>query len=187
MAPTPQKLDIPDRDVRQSARISDMQKALLARAKPLTSQTDKESLTHAAMILHHVLENLDSGEGVHRDWVPIYEWIRPHLPGFVSKEMADRLTGFFGRLSPLDPGVEDLDPKSIRVAFLLGAGASKPKPSSIPTVKELLPQLLDRARRLDRDDVTKLAEFCEAGNIDNIEDLLTAAQLLPFAAAIRES
>ena len=65
---------------------------------------------------------------------------------------------------------------------MLGAGASKPSPSDIPTVKELLPQLLERARRLDRDDVTQLAAFCEQRKIDNIEDLLTAAQLASFSS-----
>jgi NAD-dependent SIR2 family protein deacetylase len=65
---------------------------------------------------------------------------------------------------------------------LLGAGASKPEPSLIPTVKELLPQLLERARRLDRDDVTRLADYCDERKIDNIEDLLTAAQLATFCS-----
>jgi NAD-dependent SIR2 family protein deacetylase len=70
------------------------------------------------------------------------------------------------------------------VTELRGAaeGASKPEPSSIPTVKELLPQLLERARRLDRDDVTRLADYCEKREIDNIEDLLTAAQLATFCS-----
>lgn len=76
----------------------------------------------------------------------------------------------------------DVDPKGLRAAFLLGAGASKPKPSDIPTVRELLPHLLDRARRLDREDVNKLADFCEERKIDNIEDLLTAAQLATFCS-----
>jgi NAD-dependent SIR2 family protein deacetylase len=64
----------------------------------------------------------------------------------------------------------------------LGAGASKPEPSNIPTVKELLPELLERGRRLDRDDVTKLADFCERRKINNIEDLLTAAQVATFCS-----
>jgi NAD-dependent SIR2 family protein deacetylase len=68
------------------------------------------------------------------------------------------------------------------MAFVLGAGASKPTPSGIPTVKELLPQLLERARRLDREDVSKLADFCDERQITNIEDLLTAAQLSTFCS-----
>jgi len=81
---------------------------------------------------------------------------------------------------PYDPQLATLDPETGRVSFLLGAGASKPAPSGIPTVKELLPDLLTRARRLDRDEVTKVADFCDASGIDNIEDLLTAAQLSEF-------
>jgi NAD-dependent SIR2 family protein deacetylase len=45
-----------------------------------------------------------------------------------------------------------------------------------------LPQLLERGRRLDREDVTRLADFCEERRIDNIEDLLTAAQLATFSS-----
>lgn len=52
----------------------------------------------------------------------------------------------------------------------------------IPTVKELLPDMLTRARRLDREDITKLAKFCDDQNIDNIEDLLTAVQLSAFCS-----
>jgi NAD-dependent SIR2 family protein deacetylase len=43
-----------------------------------------------------------------------------------------------------------------------------------------LPDLLTRARRLDREEVAKVADFCDASKIDNIEDLLTAAQLSEF-------
>lgn len=73
-----------------------------------------------------------------------------------------------------------IDPASSNIAFLLGAGASKPEPSGIPTVAELLPDLLERGRRLDREDVNRLADFCESSNITNIEDLLTAAHLAEY-------
>lgn len=49
-------------------------------------------------------------------------------------------------------------------------------------VKELLPDLLTRARRLDREEVTRLASFCDDTGIDNIEDLLTAAQISEFCS-----
>lgn len=49
-------------------------------------------------------------------------------------------------------------------------------------MQELLPDLLSRARRLDRDDVTRLADFCEESSINNLEDLLTAAQLGEFCS-----
>jgi NAD-dependent SIR2 family protein deacetylase len=69
-----------------------------------------------------------------------------------------------------------------RVCFLLGAGASAAAPSSIPTVSELLPELWRRARKLGRDDIDRLADWCDERDIRNIEDLLTAAYLANFAA-----
>ena len=69
-----------------------------------------------------------------------------------------------------------------KVALLLGAGASAPDPSSIPTVNGLLPELWRRAKKLGREDIDGLAEWCEAANVTNIEDLLTAAYVANFAA-----
>jgi len=92
------------------------------------------------------------------------------------------IESFFESIPYLEEQLFSLDLSKVRTAFLLGAGASKPAPSNIPTVKELLPQLLERGRRLDREDVTKLADFCKEREIDNIEDLLTAAQLATFSS-----
>jgi NAD-dependent SIR2 family protein deacetylase len=90
------------------------------------------------------------------------------------------LTQELGERELIDKEIISVNPKKTRLAFLLGAGASKPKPSDIPTVKELLPDLLVRARRLDRADLRKLVDFCEETKVENIEDLLTAAQLSEF-------
>jgi len=68
------------------------------------------------------------------------------------------------------------------VCILLGAGASAPKPSSIPTVNQLLPELWHRARRLGRDEIDRLIEWCNEHKIENIEDLLTAAYIANFTA-----
>ena len=68
-----------------------------------------------------------------------------------------------------------------QLAVLLGAGASKPSPSNIPVVAEFLPELWRRARKLDREDIDKLATWCDDNNITNIEDLLTAAQIANFS------
>ena len=81
-----------------------------------------------------------------------------------------------------DSLIESIEIETQQIAFLLGAGASKPHPSNIPTVKELLPELLARARRLDREQVTQLANFCRDQHIDNIEDLLTAVQIADFCS-----
>ena len=79
-----------------------------------------------------------------------------------------------------DPLINEIDPSAVKMSFLLGAGASNP--SGIPTVKTLLKDLLDRARRLDRDELIRLAEFCDGAGITNIEDLLTAAQISEFCS-----
>ena len=67
-----------------------------------------------------------------------------------------------------------------KVAFLLGAGASKPSPSCIPTVMELLESLLQRARRIDREQINSLIHACNDQGITNIEDLLTAVYIMDF-------
>ena len=66
-----------------------------------------------------------------------------------------------------------------KIAFLLGAGASAP--SGIPTVNSLLPELWKRAKKIGRDDLDNLANFCEERKLRNIEDLLTAAYISNFA------
>jgi len=121
-------------------------------------------------------------EDVHPDWAEIFESAKDSLRRRLPPRRFDRYSTFFAELLPYDRTLEALDPEKLRISFLLGAGASKPEPSSIPTVKELLPKLLERGRRLDRDDVTKLADFCDERDIDNIEDLLTAAQLATFCS-----
>lgn len=115
-------------------------------------------------------------------WIELFRENRDNLVQFAPKPLVDPLSVFFDTLTPIDPEIQEIDPSSQRVSFLLGAGASKPQPSGIPTVKELLPQLLERARRLDRDDVNRLADFCDRRKIDNIEDLLTAAHLATFCS-----
>ncbi|MGP8259657.1 MAG: hypothetical protein ACLQM6_06850 [Acidobacteriaceae bacterium] len=123
----------------------------------------------------------DESEQVHPDWLKLYESIRDASLD-VSSAVKKEVDEFFAELVGFDRTLRELDLTKQKVTFLLGAGASKPAPSNIPTVKELLPQLLERGRRLDREDVTKLAAFCEERRIDNIEDLLTAAQLATFSS-----
>jgi NAD-dependent SIR2 family protein deacetylase len=154
--------------------ISRMQSQLLEVAKRLVTASD------AAPGLVEVLTDPDilSGqESLHPDWLPIYASSRDFLP--------ERLKSIGDSLAPTSPAMAEIDARTLRTCFLLGAGASKPKPSEIPTVKELLPDLLARGRRLDRDDVTRLADFCDRSGISNIEDLLTAAQVSEFCAKNR--
>ncbi|MEX0887558.1 MAG: SIR2 family protein [Phycisphaeraceae bacterium] len=125
---------------------------------------------------------LEGEEQVNPEWEGVYKRVRPYLDRSLHASEVETIEQFFSGLRPYDPRLSNLDPRELRITFLLGAGASKPEPSNIPTVKELLPQLLNRARRLDRDDVTRLATFCKQRRIDNIEDLLTAAHIATFCS-----
>lgn len=58
--------------------------------------------------------------------------------------------------------------------FFLGAGASKPEPSSIPLVGELLAHLWERSNQLETKPLEKLEAWCDEYGITNIEEMLTA-------------
>ncbi len=161
-------------------RISPDQKHMLDRAH--TGHPALELVTHYVMRLLDD-DDIQSGrEQIHPDWAEILREIEPRIKRRLPPPIRRQLSDFIAKMSPRDPGIGELDPGHSKLSFLLGAGASKPDPSNIPTVMELLPDLLTRARRLDRDDVTKLADFCEHRKITNIEDLLTAAQLATFCS-----
>jgi len=70
-----------------------------------------------------------------------------------------------------------------KVTFLLGAGSSAP--SGIPTVKDLLPKLWERAKKIDIKDLDKLSKWCNNRKITNIEDLLTSAYIANLTAKNR--
>src|SRR5262249_48136576 len=139
----------------------------------------------AAQAFRRVVEDDEirsESEELHPDWLQLFESRRDVLRRYLPPRAAKEIDSFFEKCRRFDQQLCTLDLVKVRTTFLLGAGASKPAPSNIPTVKELLPQLLERGRRLDREDVTKLAAFCEERGIDNIEDLLTAAQLATFSS-----
>ncbi|MGH0035321.1 MAG: SIR2 family NAD-dependent protein deacylase [Myxococcota bacterium] len=127
-------------------------------------------------------EILSGDEELHPEWLPLYQRVKRQLRREMPSRALQQLDEFFASAQPYDPDIVEIDPTCESISFLLGAGASKPKPSGIPTVKELLPDLLTRARRLDREEVTRLAAFCDDSGIDNIEDLLTAAQISEFCS-----
>ena len=140
--------------------------------------------TIKARLLAEVLmdDDVQSGEeSLHPEWVDIYRSVETSLARYMPPHYVKRIKEVFSKIEQ-DKEIATVDPSSSRIAFLLGAGASKPEPSDIPTVKELLPDLLIRARRLDRPDLQRLADFCDESSIDNIEDLLTAAQLSEFCS-----
>ena len=159
--------------------VSDYQEQLLEKAK---GRISPGNLLH---IFEQVFGDPDitfDRESVHPDWLPVFQKNRSSLKSVASPKQFREIEQFVQKMSPVDPRVADLNPEEGSLCFLIGAGASKPHPSDIPTVGELLPYMLDRARRLDREDVTKLADFCEERGIENIEDLLTAAQLAAFCS-----
>lgn len=159
--------------------VGDYQKQLLEKAK---GRIPPQNLLH---VFERVFKDPDitsEREAVHPDWLQVFEKNKSSLKTVSSLKQFREIEKFILKMSPADPGVAELDPSGGNITFLLGAGASKPNPSAIPTVRELLPDMLTRARRLDREDVTKLADFCEDREIENIEDLLTAAQLATFCS-----
>jgi NAD-dependent SIR2 family protein deacetylase len=159
--------------------ISDTQRRLLQSAK---RRTNSASLIEPLLQIINDSDIIKGKEDLHPDWIKIYEVSKRFLDRYLPSSESEKIVRFFKEVSTFDRVLTTLDPEKLKLAFLLGAGASKPTPSNIPTVKELLPQLLERARRLDREDVTKLSDFCDDRKIDNIEDLLTAAQLATFCS-----
>ncbi len=63
------------------------------------------------------------------------------------------------------------------VVYFVGAGASRPSPSNIPTVKGLLPELWIRSNRMETKPLGKLQTWCAANGIENIEEMLTAVTI----------
>lgn len=156
-------------------RISSSQQEYLRQAK--------ESISFLVEMFPQVVRDRDlqSGrEDLHPDWLDLFDKHRDKLRERIPQQAFAKIEQELGERNPCDASIAPIKPDKARLAFLLGAGASKPKPSDIPTVKELLPDLLTRAKRLDRADLGKLVEYCESTQIDNIEDLLTAAQLSEF-------
>ena len=160
-------------------RISNTQHAHLDRAKRRNVPIGILARTFSAVATEGEIRSGE--EQLHPDWIRLYSTHRSGISELTSSSRRlQEMDEIFSPSGTFDPNIGLLNPDEANICFLLGAGASKPAPSGIPTVKELLPDLLNRARRLDREEVTKLAEFCDQTNIDNIEDLLTAAQISEF-------
>lgn len=158
-------------------RISPIQRQYLVRAK--RQRTARELIEPMMSVLHD--PDIRSGkEDLHPDWTALFDTHIEKIKQQLPVELFTKIYTVFSALPVDTKSVSKINPSGARLVFLLGAGASKPDPSGIPTVKELLPDLLARAKRLDKDEVTKLAEFCESSDIMNIEDLLTAAHIAEF-------
>ena len=126
---------------------------------------------------------VEGREDLHPDWLLLFDQHRQRLQHYPRLQQEyETIRRVFESLRAVDASVRDISPEKEQIVFLLGAGASKPSPSNIPTVADLLPDLLRRARRLDREQVTNLADFCGSQGITNIEDLLTAVQISAFCS-----
>src|SRR5438552_3877852 len=76
--------------------------------------------------------NTDIYEGrepLHPEWLTLFEATHPSLDRFITNPRFKRLRDFFDAARPYDPQLAEIDPRVLRVTFLLGAGASKPSPS----------------------------------------------------------
>lgn len=78
----------------------------------------------------------------------------------------------FKRFDGLSVAYED------KILFFLGAGASNPYPSNIPTLSQLLYHLWEKADKMDSKPLKKLQTWCQENNISNIEEMLTAVTIL---------
>jgi len=114
----------------------------------------------------------------------------PNVAADVEKELRVTLAPYGGRLvkprgedarvgaKAVEKGLTELA-KIDRVAgtpllFFLGAGASKPEPSNIPLVGELLAHLWERSNQLESKPLEKVEAWCDEHGITNIEEMLTA-------------
>lgn len=115
------------------------------------------------------------------EFVELWSSYKEHARNFLPPRMFREIEETIGAIKWTDKEIDKLSiTDEIKVTFLLGAGASAP--SGIPTVDELLPELWKRARKIGREDLDRLAKWCDERDINNIEDLLTAAYISNFAA-----
>lgn len=167
--------------------ISEVQGECLLRAQESCNAHD---LDEALRLLERVRTDSDirtGGEDVHPAWRSVWQQIKASEKVSLPDRMRKRIDEFIAvRTVVTDEGIWKVKlQEGERVLFLLGAGASKASPSNIPTVTELLPELWVRAAKVGREDLDKLAAWCQENAIHNIEDLLTAAYIANFCAKNR--
>jgi NAD-dependent SIR2 family protein deacetylase len=117
------------------------------------------------------------------EWLALWDQVSESGGRVGPASVVERITHALADIQPVDKEIGDIRlATSQSVVLLLGAGASSPQPSSIPTVSGLLPELWRRARRVGREDIDRLEKWCQDHSITNIEDLLTAAYVANFSA-----
>ncbi len=129
-----------------------------------------------------LLEELPEDEPLLPEWQELWGRYRRLVRRMVPEDVIERLDRRVkGAIAAVDDEVHHIRVDGdTKVTFLLGAGASAP--SGIPTVDGLLSELWNRARKIGREDLDRLAHWCHEREITNIEDLLTAAYISNFAA-----
>lgn len=117
-------------------------------------------------------------------WLDIWKKYKRYAREVVPPKVFEKIEKNMQSIKVIDAEIWKIKvDNDTKVTFLLGAGASAP--SGIPTVDKLLSELWKRARKIGREDLDRLAKWCEERGITNIEDLLTAAYISNFAATNR--
>jgi len=128
-----------------------------------------------------LLEEKPDEEPLDPKWRDIWNRYKRHLLEKFSSEIIAEIEEKIQSIEVVDEEIWEIKVnEDAKITFLLGAGASAP--SGIPTVDKLLPELWKRAKKIGREDLDKLADWCNDRGITNIEDLLTAAYISNFAA-----
>jgi len=159
-------------------KISRKQKYLLEKLK--------SRLYPTKIAIHRIYEFLvekPEKEPLDPEWKDIWNIYKRYAERTVPTEVIVEIEEIISQslIKPVDEDIWKIKiDEDTKITFLLGAGASVP--SGIPTVDKLLSELWKRARKIGREDLDKLAKWCNDRGIDNIEDLLTAAYISNFAA-----
>jgi NAD-dependent SIR2 family protein deacetylase len=143
----------------------------------------KRDPSGVAYQLYRLIEDNTDQERLDTQWAEIWRDIRKGanraFPASIVRPIEDAIAA----IELIDQVLRRLRLNSSdHTVILLGAGVSAPEPSSIPVVGELLPKLLLRARKIGREDLNRLADWCDEQEIKSIEDLLTAAYIADSAA-----
>jgi|GEM_PF-1013683 len=102
------------------------------------------------------------------------DFIEDGEPKNQEKEKLENQKRVFQSISNISLAEKD------KILFFVGAGASKPEPSNIPTINELLPELWKKSDRMETKPLEKLQRWCEDNRIKDIEEMLTAVTISNF-------
>jgi len=135
-----------------------------------------EELEHFFGYLRQMVQHeLPAGIGYQlRDLIEIVASKHLELPALRQEQEAARKKATEGALRDLAKIDRTV---GTPLLFFLGAGASKPEPSNIPLVHELLPELWSRSNQLETKPLESLQKWCQVNEITNIEEMLTAVYI----------